>query len=96
MESPTGRKTIFRMSELPLVSILMPAFNAEKFIAEAIQSIVQQDHPNWELLILNDASTDGTAEKIASFHDPRINVFEHQENLGYLLSCNELFENAKG
>jgi glycosyltransferase involved in cell wall biosynthesis len=84
------------MSSAPLVSVLMPAFNAEKFIYEAINSILNQDYSRWELLILNDASTDRTAEVLAGFTDPRIKVFQHSENRGYLLSCNELFEKAKG
>jgi glycosyltransferase involved in cell wall biosynthesis len=84
------------MSYQPLVSILMPAYNAEKFISEAIESIIEQDHPNWELLILDDASTDATLSNIRTFEDARIKVFQHEKNFGYLLSCNELFENAKG
>ncbi|MCF8461073.1 MAG: glycosyltransferase family 2 protein [Flavobacteriales bacterium] len=84
------------MNSIPLVSVLMPAYNAEKFIAAAISSILHQDYSNWELLILNDASTDRTTEIIGGFSDSRIKVFQHLENRGYLLSCNELFEQAKG
>lgn len=84
------------MTEKPLVSILMPAFNAEKFIAEAIRSILDQDLPNWELLILNDASTDSTLNIINTFNDDRIRIFEQDENQGYLLSCNKLFEKVQG
>lgn len=80
----------------PLVSILMPVFHAEKFIAQAINSILKQDYSNWELLILNDASTDGTQQIIDTFHDERINVFHHSKNEGYLLSCNALFGKATG
>ncbi|MBP9152852.1 MAG: glycosyltransferase family 2 protein, partial [Flavobacteriales bacterium] len=84
------------MTSAPLVSVLMPAYNAEKFIAVAIKSILNQDYSNWELLILNDASTDRTNEIIGGFNDPRIKVFRHSENQGYFLSCNELFEKAGG
>jgi glycosyltransferase involved in cell wall biosynthesis len=84
------------MSSAPLVSVLMPAYNAEKFIAAAINSILNQDYLNWELLILDDASTDKTAEIIGGFSDSRIKVFHHSENQGYLLSCNELFKKAEG
>lgn len=96
MESPTDNKEILRMSSASLVSILMPAYNAEKFISEAIHSILKQDYSNWELLILNDASTDRTAEIIAGIKDERIKVYHHSTNLGYLLSCNELFKKAEG
>jgi len=80
----------------PLVSILMPAYNAEKFISEAIESILNQDHSNWELLILDDGSTDSTLQIVSTFKDDRIKVFKHEKNLGYLLSCNELFNTAEG
>jgi len=96
VESPTDNKEILRMSSASLVSILMPAYNAEKFISEAIHSILKQDYSNWELLILNDASTDRTAEIIAGIKDERIKVYHHSTNLGYLLSCNELFKKAEG
>lgn len=84
------------MTDRPLVSILMPAYNADKFIAEAIGSILDQDYPNWELLVLDDASSDNTREIINTLQDDRIKVFDHEENLGYLLSCNYLFEQAQG
>lgn len=59
-----------------LVSIIMPAFNAEAFIAEAIASVLVQTYVHWELLIVNDGSTDGTARVIERFTDARIRVFE--------------------
>jgi len=52
------------MSQAPLVSVLMPAYNSEKYIAEAIQSILNQTVRNFELCIINDGSTDGTAAVI--------------------------------
>lgn len=89
-------KAVEEMNSQALVSVLMPAYNAEGFIAEAIQSIINQDHQKWELLILDDASTDSTKEVIYSFKDERIKVFSNEKNLGYLRSCNRLFELAKG
>lgn len=84
------------MTDRPLVSILMPAYNAEKFISEAIGSIVNQDYSNWELLILDDASKDSTLLIIRTFQDERIRIFQHQENLGYLHSSNEIVEKVEG
>ncbi len=78
------------------VSIIMPAYNAGKFIGQAIRSILAQTHKDWELLILDDASTDDTFQMASSFEDPRISIFQHSENKGYLKSCNFLFENANG
>lgn len=54
------------------ISVLMPAYNTEKYIAEAIQSVLEQSFPHFELLIINDGSTDNTKQIIQSFTDPRI------------------------
>ena len=48
------------LNKEPRVSIIMPAFNAEKYVEQAIQSILEQTYKNWELLICDDASTDNT------------------------------------
>ena len=79
-----------------LVSILMPAFNAAEFISVAIESTIDQSYVYWELLILDDASIDDTMDVVNSFNDKRIRLFKHQKNQGYLESCNELFDHAKG
>ncbi|MFT4595521.1 MAG: glycosyltransferase involved in cell wall biosynthesis [Bacteroidia bacterium] len=84
------------MKRAPLVSVLMPAFNTERFISEAIQSILNQTYQNWELLILNDGSTDDTESIARSFTDPRIIVHSQNINVGYLESCNKLFNLVKG
>ena len=84
------------MRNEPLITVLMPVYNAEKFIAEAVNSVLNQDYSNWELLILNDASTDSTQSIIESFTDERIHVSNHSGNQGYLISCNELFDKTKG
>jgi glycosyltransferase involved in cell wall biosynthesis len=74
----------------------MPAYNAEKFITQAVESILKQDYSDWELLILDDASTDSTSHIIHSYSDDRIRVFSNQVNLGYLKSCNQLFNLVQG
>lgn len=84
------------MKTKPLVSVLMPAYNAENFIEKAINSILKQDYSNWELFILNDGSSDRTASSISTFIDSRIHTFHHSDNKGYLLACNELLEKATG
>ncbi|MBL4587138.1 MAG: glycosyltransferase, partial [Flavobacteriales bacterium] len=58
-----------------MISILMPVFNAEKFVEQAINSILDQSHTNWELLIYNDGSTDISSDIISHFSDPRIKVW---------------------
>lgn len=84
------------MATTPLISVLMPVFNAEKYIQEAIQAIVDQTYENWELLILIDGSTDNSKGLIQEFSDPRIKYAERADNLGYLRSCNALFQKANG
>lgn len=81
---------------LPLVSIIMPAYNAGAYIAEAIESIRQQTYTNWELLIADDCSTDDTQSVIKSYGDLRIHFHHNQNNLGYLKTCNKLFALCKG
>lgn len=78
------------------VSVLMPAYNAGNLINEAINTIVQQTHSNWELLVLDDGSTDDTFQKANSIGDERIQVIQNKSNQGYLKSCNKLFEMASG
>ncbi|MBX7181524.1 MAG: glycosyltransferase [Bacteroidia bacterium] len=80
----------------PLVSIIMPCYNAGIFVKEAIFSILNQTWQNIELLICDDASTDETRSIMESFNDHRIRKFYHQENLGYLATCNELFQKVSG
>lgn len=79
----------------PLVSVIMPAYNADKFIREAIQSVLDQDHTNFELLIVNDGSTDQTKEIIHSFSGSRIQYFE-QKNQGVSTARNVGLDNMRG
>ena len=81
---------------MPLISVLMPAFNAEAFIAEAIQSILQQSFTDFELIILNDGSTDQTSQIIDSFADQRIHKMDLQHNQGLVNARNQLVAAAKG
>jgi glycosyltransferase involved in cell wall biosynthesis len=80
----------------PLVSVLMTSYNAESFIAKAIQSVLAQTHRNWELLILDDVSTDGTRVVIDSFNDTRIKKIYNTQNIGYVASKNVLLKEFTG
>jgi len=84
------------MENLPLVSVIMPVYNAEKYISKAIESILNQTYSNLEILIADDASTDKSREIIDSFNDKRIKRFHNETNLGYLKTCNKLFELTSG
>ncbi|OOQ58069.1 glycosyltransferase family 2 protein [Mucilaginibacter pedocola] len=66
-----------------LVSVIMPAYNAQKYIAESIESVIAQTYPHWELIIIDDGSTDGTAEIVKRYQqtDSRIKYI-FQQNSG--------------
>ena len=80
----------------PLVSIVMPAYNCESFIGATIESILNQSYSNFEFLIFNDGSTDGTLEAIKQYTDPRIQVFHSDTNNHMVLHLNEGMRIAKG
>jgi glycosyltransferase involved in cell wall biosynthesis len=79
----------------PLISIIMPAYNAASFLKEAVKSVLAQDYPHWELLIVNDGSTDATAQIAKSFTDTRIRYFS-QPNAGVSAARNCGLSTMKG
>ena len=81
---------------MDLVSIIMPAYNCEQYIADAIQSVLAQTYTNWELLIVDDCSTDSTAEVVKTFTDPRIHYQCNAHNMGAALTRNAALKIAKG
>ncbi len=80
----------------PLVSVLMPVYNAEKYLAASIGSILAQTYGDFELLICDDASTDGSLEIVRSFDDTRMTLLTNRENLGNAATRNRLIEHASG
>ena len=82
--------------DMPLVSVLMPAFNVEKYIESAIESILNQSYLNFELIILDDGSIDQTRKLIDRYLDPRIKKIYHNQNMGLVLTRNQLVSRASG
>ena len=80
----------------PLISIVLPAFNAEKTIGDAIASILHQTHKNWELLLIDDGSKDQTVEIARRFNDPRIKIFADGINKGLPTRLNEAIDSSSG
>ncbi len=80
----------------PKVTVLMPVYNAEKYLKTAIESILKQTFSDFELLIINDGSTDGSEEIIRSFNDKRIRLFNNEQNLGIIKTLNKGLNLAKG
>jgi glycosyltransferase involved in cell wall biosynthesis len=81
---------------LPLVSIILPAYNCEKYIAASVASILEQVYDNFELIIINDGSTDSTASILSSLHDPRIRILNNEANKGLVYSLNRAIDESKG
>jgi glycosyltransferase involved in cell wall biosynthesis len=80
----------------PQVTVCIPVCNGERHLAYAIESVLSQTFNDLELVILNNASTDGTAQVIARYHDPRIRVIEHRTNIGFLANWNCALTEARG
>lgn len=83
---------------MPTVSVVMPTFNSSRFVRNAIDSVIAQTFEDWELIIVDDASIDGTLEIIHTHysHDVRIKTFVHNSNLGPAVARNKAIVEAKG
>ena len=82
----------------PKISVIMPAYNAEKYIDEAILSLIEQSESNWELVVFDDSSKDETAKKLQKWaeKDERIRPIFSAENMGSAIARNRCIEVAKG
>lgn len=79
-----------------LVSIIMPTYNCGHFIKESIHSVLAQTYNNWELIIVDDCSTDDTAMIMFSFVDKRIRYYRNEYNYGAALTRNRALREARG
>lgn len=77
-------------------SIIMCAYNVEKYISKAIESVLKQDFKDYELLIINDGSTDNTSKIVKSYTDERIKFVNHKQNNGLSCARNKAVSIAKG
>jgi glycosyltransferase involved in cell wall biosynthesis len=78
------------------VSVIIPCYNVSEYVERAIQSILGQTYANLEVLIINDASTDDTLDKIKKFNDERIRLFEFEKNTQKIGAVNMVLKQAKG
>lgn len=83
-------------TKIPLVSVVMPTYNGEIYIAEAIESILNQAYTNFEFIIVDDGSTDNTSTIITSYNDSRIIYIKKDKNSGIADSLNLGISKAKG
>lgn len=82
------------MSKVPTISILTPVWNGLPYIKECVDSVLAQDFQDWEMIIADNASTDGTSEYLQSLTDPRIKVFRHEKNGGVYRNIHFTFNKA--
>lgn len=78
------------------ISVVMPAYNAEKYITEAIDSILNQTYTDFEFIIINDGSTDNTEDIILSYKDERIVYLKNEKNSGIVYTLNRGLDVARG
>jgi glycosyltransferase involved in cell wall biosynthesis len=81
---------------MPVISVVMPVYNVELYVAESIESILNQTFTDFEFIIINDGSTDKTAEIVAIYKDPRIKFIDYQINRKKIACLNESLKIAKG
>lgn len=84
------------MPKKPKISVLMPAYNSEPYIAQAIESILGQTYGDFEFIIINDGSTDGTADVVRQYHDKRIRFIDNKKNQGLIAVLNQGLDLCRG
>jgi glycosyltransferase involved in cell wall biosynthesis len=84
------------MSSAPFVSVLMPVYNPGRFLEEAVQSVLAQTYPAFELVAIDDASSDGSYERLCALaeRDARVRVFRQPHNMGIVAARNRAFREA--
>jgi glycosyltransferase involved in cell wall biosynthesis len=85
------------MSSVPFVSVLMPVYNPGRFLVEALDSVLAQSYSAFELVLVDDASSDGSFEQLEAYaaRDSRVRVFRQPENLGIVAARNRAFREAR-
>src|SRR6056297_2096937 len=81
------KKPLFKDEELPLVSVIIPAYNEEKSIENTLKSVLSSEYPNFEVLVIDDGSSDSTYEKAKKFESDKVRVFK-KENGGKATALN--------
>jgi Predicted glycosyltransferases len=97
LDLSTGNPTHNRSLSSPVdVSIIVSTYNGERFLKHALESLLAQSFSNFELIVVDDGSTDATSDILDSFQDPRLIVVRHRSNLGIATSQNDAVGLAKG
>lgn len=83
-------------SNIPLISVILPVYNAEKFLKQAIESVLSQSFTEFEIILINDGSTDDSEKEIKAFNDSRIRYFLNKTNLGLIDTLNKAIGLSRG
>jgi glycosyltransferase involved in cell wall biosynthesis len=81
---------------MPKVSVVIASYNHEKYVSDAIQSVLNQTYQDFEIIITDDGSVDGTVSKVKEFTDPRIKLFTFEKNQGAVVAASHSIQNATG
>ena len=81
---------------MPKISVIMPVYNVERFVADAVRSVLAQSFEDFELLIIDDVSPDSSIAICLSFDDPRIRIIRHRQNRGLAGARNTGIRHAEG
>lgn len=84
------------MPNKPVISVVLPVFNAEKYLKEAIDSVLNQTFEDFELILINDGSTDDSLKIVQSYTDTRIQLIQNDQNLGLIKTLNKGIYASKG
>lgn len=84
------------LTDYGLVSIIMPNYNSDMYIKKTIDSVLAQTYKNWELIIVDDCSTDNSLKIVNSFNDARIKIIKNEVNSGAAVSRNNALRVAEG
>lgn len=79
-----------------MISIALPVYNGEKYIGECLDSLLAQTYGNFEIILIDDCSTDSTAQIVAGYDDKRIHYYKNEENLGIVHTLNKAFGLCRG
>jgi len=83
-------------SDAPLISIALPTYNAGKYLRQSVLSIIRQTYTNWELIICDDGSSDGSIDSISDICDSRIRILQNNTNQGVTVRLNQCISMARG
>src|SRR5262245_7849518 len=83
-------------AQRPLFSVCIPNYNYAKYIGETIQSVLDQRFQNFEIIVADNASTDGSVKVVEAFRSPKINIIQNRYNVGFSPNLDRATERARG